>query len=212
MPTERELADALGVNRTSLRERLAALESLGLIRRTQGSGTYLSMPDPAFVQLYFEMALKLHYFTLEQLEQARELLERELAYAAAQHATPEDAAALSRAAARLGAAETAEEGAVADYDFHLALARASHNPVLLLIIEGLASVLLPVLQYRNRVAHMSPEADARLTAVHFPILEAVRAHDPAAAAGAVDAHFRAWNEEYARAFPEAPDEFQSTSD
>ena len=76
LPTERKLASILEVNRGTVRERLAALEILGLIRRRQGSGTYLGMPHPTFIRLYFEMAVKLGYVEIGQLQQARELIER----------------------------------------------------------------------------------------------------------------------------------------
>lgn len=47
LPTERALAEMLGVQRATVRERLATLQSLGVIRRTQGSGTYLSLVSGA---------------------------------------------------------------------------------------------------------------------------------------------------------------------
>ena len=136
LPTERELSEVLGVNRSTLRERLAALETLGFVRRTQGSGTYLTMPDPGFVQLYFEMALRVNYMTFEQIEETRESLEREVAYSAALNATPEDIRALEDAMRRVLEAKSAEAGAEADYEFHLDLAHATHNPVISLILGG----------------------------------------------------------------------------
>lgn len=194
LPTERELAETVGVNRSTLRERLAALEGLGLIRRTQGSGTYLALPDPSFVQFYFEMALQLGYFTLEQLEQARELLEREVAHSAALRSRPHDIEALEEDLKGILEANNAEDAAIRDYQFHMSLARASHNPVILLIVEGLSSVLRQVFRFRQRLARSAPEGEIRTNRVHIPIVDAVRNHDPSAAVAAMDNHFAVWNE------------------
>ena len=210
LPTERELAETVGVNRSTLRERLAALESLGLIRRTQGSGTYLALPDPSFVQFYFEMALQLGYFTLEQLEQARELLEREVAYSAALRATPQDVKGLEEGLTGILEADNAEDAADLDYQFHMCLARASHNPVILLIVEGLSSVLRQVFRFRQRLARSAPEGEIRTNRVHIPIVEAVRSHDPGAAVAAMDDHFTVWNEVSEKASARLEDAVRTT--
>lgn len=194
LPTERKLASVLGVNRGTVRERLAALEILGLIRRRQGSGTYLGMPHPTFIRLYFEMAVKLGYVEVGQLQQARELIEREIAGLAATHASAEDYAKLERCVRRMFDAENAEDGDEADYEFHMAMALASGNPVMVLIAEGLSSVLRQLLQLRRHRMRRDPDLIDRMNANHIPILEAVRDRDPDRAVAAMDEHFRSWNE------------------
>lgn len=191
LPTERELAKRLEVQRSTVRERLAALEAVGIIERTQGSGTYLRMPTPTVVQLYFDMALRLEYITVEQLNEAREMLEVALVQTAAVNVTDDDMTALEGAVERMLHATSAEEGDEADYDFHLFLARASSNPVLLLIFEGLASVLRTMLKRRREV--VKPE---RTNCVHVAIVEALRKHDPDAAREAMVEHFHVWNQEW----------------
>lgn len=83
LPPERRMAELLQVQRSTLREALATLENLGVIERTQGRGTYLRLPDARIIQLYFDLALRLGYVTIEELETAREMLEREIARRAA---------------------------------------------------------------------------------------------------------------------------------
>ena len=194
LPTERKLASVLEINRGTVRERLAALEILGLIRRRQGSGTYLGMPHPTFIRLYFEMAVKLGYVEVGQLQQARELIEREVAGLAATHASAEDVATLERCVRRMFDAENAEEGDEADYEFHMAMALASGNPVMVLITEGLSSVLRQLLQLRRHRMRQDPDRIDQMNANHLPILVAVRDHDPDRAVVAMDEHFRSWNE------------------
>jgi DNA-binding FadR family transcriptional regulator len=188
VPTERELADVLGVSRNSLRERLSALEVLGLIRRTQGSGTYMGMPHSVFVRLHFEMAMRLGYIEIEQLEQAREMLERASVRQAALLADQLDIDHLARCVD-----EMLETGAVhADYEFHFRLIKAAKNPVIELIAEGLSPLLKELLQSRHQILRQDPAAFARANNSHVGIVEAIRARDPAAAERALDEHFGTW--------------------
>ena len=194
LPTERTLASVLDINRGTLRERLAALEILGLIRRKQGSGTYLDIPHPTFIRLYFDMAVKLGYVEVGQLQQARELMEREVARLAATHASAEDVATLERCVQRMLDSDNAEDGDQADYEFHTTLVLALRNPVMTLITEGLSSLLRQLLQLRRRRIRQDPDRFVRMNAVHIPILEAVRDHDPERAVAAMDEHFRLFKE------------------
>lgn len=194
LPSERTLASVLDVNRGTLRERLAALEILGLIRRKQGSGTYLDIPHPTFIRLYFDMAVKLGHVEVGQLQQARELMEREIARLAATHASAEDVATLERCVQRMLDSENPEDGDQADYEFHTTLVLALRNPVMTLITEGLSSLLRQLLQLRRRRIRQDPDRFVRINAVHIPILEAVRDQDPERAVAAMDEHFRLFNE------------------
>jgi GntR family transcriptional repressor for pyruvate dehydrogenase complex len=83
LPTERELADQLGIQRPTLRDRLTVLETLGLLQRVQGSGTYLALPNSRFLQFYFGVALKLGFISIDQIQSAMEMIGREMAGAAA---------------------------------------------------------------------------------------------------------------------------------
>ncbi len=203
LPPERTLTDTLNVPRGTLRERLAALETLGVIRSTQGSGTYLAepgvAPDASFVRLYFELALRLRRVTVEQIEAVRELLERETARLAATARTAGDLDALREAFRALVEAKTFAAGDEADYAFHMTLARAAHNPVLLLILDGLSSALRHVLHVRRAHVRRVPGGEDVTDATHRPLLEAIEAGDPTLAVTAMVAHFSIWNEQSARA-------------
>lgn len=199
VPTERELARELGVNRSTVRESLTALEVLGLVRRTQGSGTYLDVPHLSFVRLYFELAVKLGKIKVSELQQAREMIERAVVRQAALAATEEDIAALEECVGRMLGGETFEDGDRADYDFHVRLVRATHNPVMSMIVEGLSSVLWDLLRHRRFLVRHSPEGYALTNRDHVPIMHAIRNRDPERAVYAMDEHFRIWNEESRKA-------------
>lgn len=198
VPTERELADTLGVNRATVREGLAVLQAFGLIRRAHGSGTYIDMPHSSFVQLYFDMAVKLNHVKMQELEEAREMLEREATRQAAIYASDAEIAALRRCVERMIAADSLNAAAEANYEFHLELVCATHNSVMRLIFEGLSSALRPLMRERRSHVDDVPGARKRITDDHLPILDALAAHDPDRAADAMDEHFRVWDTENTR--------------
>jgi GntR family transcriptional regulator, transcriptional repressor for pyruvate dehydrogenase complex len=195
LPPERELAARLGIQRSTLRERLAMLEQLGVLKRMQGSGTYVSLPNSEFIRFYFDLALALGLISVEELHVAREVLEREIARRAAKMASAEDVAELDRLARQMLQATGAQERLEADYQFHMRLAASARNPVISIIIDGLSNVLRRTLYQRHFLVRSVPGAAKRTDASHGPLVNAIRARDPEAALAAMDAHFRIWDEE-----------------
>ena len=205
LPTERALAQRLNVQRSTVRERLSALEYLGILKRTQGRGTYVSPPSGEVIRWYFDLALTLGYIGAAEIQTARQLLERAIVRYAAMVATPEDIADLEALSDRMQEATDPQTRLAMDHEFHLRLALAARNPVISLITDGLASVVRRVLAGRHEVARSIPEAAEAQNAVHLPIVEAIRAHDPDRAVAALDAHFRV-NEELMRRFSPPPED------
>lgn len=198
LPPERVLAESLDVQRSTVRERLATLESLGFLRRTQGSGTYLQMPSPGFLQLYFELASRLGFISIDDMEQAREMLEREIVRMAALRATDEDVERLSALRDKILNAGSITGEMKADHEFHMCLAYVARNPVIILLVQGLSTVLKQLVHRRRVLVRKEPDASKRTNATHIAIVEAIRARDPDQAIRAMDQHFRTWNEEFSR--------------
>ena len=147
LPAERVLAEQFGVSRPSLREAIQKLVAKGLLVSRQGGGNYVAetlgstFSDPLLKLLEDNPAAQ------RDLLEFRHTLEGSCAFYAAQRATEPDRQRLSEAFAALqncyergGTVTRAEEGA-ADARFHLAIAEASHNAVLLHTIRGLFDLL-----------------------------------------------------------------------
>ncbi len=147
LPAERKLAEQFGVSRPSLREAVQKLVAKGLVISRQGGGNYVSQEvgttfsDPLLALLAEKPDAQ------KDLLEFRHTLEGACAYYAALRATPTDHERLDVAFAQLEAcyastdsACRAEEG-LADARFHLAIAEASHNVVLLHTIRGLFDLL-----------------------------------------------------------------------
>lgn len=147
LPSERTLAERFGVSRPSLREAMQRLATKGLLVSRQGGGHYVSeslgssFTDPLIT------LLKGRPEAQRDLLEYRRTLEADCAYYAALRATTLDKTHLKTAYEALQACyasdasgDLAEEGA-ADARFHLAIAEASHNVILLHTIRGLFSLL-----------------------------------------------------------------------
>lgn len=147
LPAERTLADRFGVSRPSLREAVQRLAAKGLLVSRHGGGHYVaeslgsSFTDPLIALLEGRPDAQ------RDLLEYRRTLEADCAYYAALRATEVDKAHLKTAYETLQACyasdssnDLSEEGA-ADARFHLAIAEASHNVILLHTIRGLFSLL-----------------------------------------------------------------------
>jgi GntR family transcriptional repressor for pyruvate dehydrogenase complex len=147
LPAERALAEQMGVSRPSLREALQKLAAKGLLVSRQGGGNYVAdslgstFSDPLLHLLENNPSVQ------RDLLEFRHTLEGSCAFYAAQRATALDHQRLSEAFEALqqcyaseGRLDRAQE-ALADANFHLAIAEASHNAVLLHTIRGLFDLL-----------------------------------------------------------------------
>lgn len=198
LPTERALAERLSAQRTTIRERLSTLEALGFIERTQGSGTYLSLPRSDFVQMYFETALKLGYVQIDEMQDAMEMIFREVAAAAAVNADPDNIAAMESALGTVTESTTLDSLIEAQFGFLQTLARAAHNPVVLLMIDGLAAVVREILRRRLRLLRMVSGAINHNIDAHRNVINAIREREPDIAQSAINDYFWLWKREAAK--------------
>ena len=134
LPPERELADQLGVNRTSLRQGLARLQQMGLIDARQGSGNVVRDPagltHPAVVEA---LVRRLGPEFLVELLEVRAALGPVIGRLAAQRSTPEDHEALAAALAEVRAAQTATKRQAADLAYFHVLIHSTRNRALSLL-------------------------------------------------------------------------------
>lgn len=200
LPPERALCEHFDMHRTSVRNVLSVLHSLGFIERKQGSGTFLKMPEPVFIQLYFELALKLNYISVDHLETAREMFEREIVQAAAINHYDYELDRLEELCGLIVNSTDVNEGIQADYDFHEQLAIMARNPAILVIFQGLSSVLKTVLHQRRVLARQSKVAQEKTNETHIAIVSAVRTRDRELARQAMDEHFETWNRQTMRVY------------
>ncbi|WP_394169589.1 FCD domain-containing protein [Saccharospirillum alexandrii] len=191
LPPERELAIQLGVSRPTLRQALGTLAARGWLESRQGGGHRVcqhlgdGFSDPLLALLSTDKDYQ--YDILEY----RNALEGMAAWYAALRATEADRHRLQACATELERshkAGNAAEQAKADAEFHLAIAEASHNAVLLHNMKALFKVLASsIAESVFQIAGQGDTAD-RLLEQHQRLLEAIMSGDAAAAQQASQTH------------------------
>jgi GntR family transcriptional repressor for pyruvate dehydrogenase complex len=188
LPAERDLALQFGVSRTAVREAVKTLREKGLVEAYPGRGTFITNgPSHSFKHTLDRMMRGGPSEGTANLTEVREILEPEIAALAAQRADEEMVSAMREAIAVMdksrGDAEAFIEG---DLDFHLALAEAAANPLILWLIDSIVG-LLREQRMRTYFVQGGPE---RGQYHHKRILEAIEHRDPQGAREAMRAHLR----------------------
>lgn len=190
IPSVRELSQALGVSVPVVREAIAGLSSLGLLKRQQGRETVVSTPDADHLSRLFSYRVASAAVTDASVQSFREIVEVGSARAAASNADPEAISAIRAAFDRMTGVDSEEDLHDADVAFHAAVARASKNDLLILTLDALAPLLR---RLRTRVWSGWVAGGGDLQSIiqaHAVVLDAIERHDPEAAGAAMIAHMK----------------------
>ena len=134
LPPERELAEMLDVSRSVVREALIMLELENLIEVRKGSGIYI-VALPHQREITATVPGELNAAGPFELLQARQLLESNIAEFAATQATPLDIVNMRNALKRERDELKTGEDETGDREFHLAIAQATHNSMLVELLK-----------------------------------------------------------------------------
>lgn len=185
IPGERQLAEALGVGRSAVREAIKSLSLLGLLDVRQGDGTYLNRSGSDLLPKVIEWGLLLGVPSIVDLLETRAEIEVVAAGFAATRADRETVDALeARFEAMRSAGDDVDTYMEADIAFHLAVAEASGNEVFANLVASLRALLRV---WVSRVLHHAGETETSL-AMHEPIVKAIAAGDAEGARAAMRAH------------------------
>lgn len=139
LPVEGRMCEIFGVSRSTVREAVRMLSAQDLVHTTRGvqGGTFVSAVDPDTVSNHLRVRLGLLFnadaISVEEMLEARELVEVPAARLAAERATPEQAAALREAADGEARARYDPHSFELNQEFHELLVRASQNRLLLIM-------------------------------------------------------------------------------
>jgi GntR family transcriptional regulator, transcriptional repressor for pyruvate dehydrogenase complex len=174
LPTERELAQRMGVSRPSLRSGLRTLQAMGVVTSRRGAGTFIVEGPPALGRAPLEFLAALHGFTLDQMYEARRMLEVGSAALAAGRATGEQLASMADEVTGMFATlEDPQRFLRHDLGFHRAVAAGSGNPIVAAIIGTLAEIIWETGRLNMEGFSLRESAE-----VHRRIYDAIRARDP----------------------------------
>src|SRR5579871_1141095 len=187
LPTEEQIATALGVSRTAVREGLRSLEALGLIEARQGDGRYVRALN--FDTIFDELVSSLAYDVPPVIDalDVRRVLEMGFIEQAMGLLTPEDLQALRDTVAEMRRHVEHDDPFFIDEDilFHRILFGRLGNATLLKMLTYFWALFRSLLD-RDAIRHKDPMAVVRM---HESILHAVEVKDPHAARTMLAAHF-----------------------
>ncbi len=187
LPSERALADALGVGRYSVREALKVLEAVGLLQSRVGEGTFLTTNTGASFGRILGLSLATWGGTMIELLDARKMIEVEAARAAAERATSADLVKIQRELSAMNSAYHVREYLKADMRFHRGIGAASHNVIITEFVGNLIDALEEVLQ-ETRLDTLPAQAEGGGT--HQAIFDAIADRDAEAAGVLMRSHIR----------------------
>lgn len=174
LPTERELAQAFGISRGTLREAFRILEREGLIETRPGGGRFLSK-NLNQVEDKKQILENIERATIIELLEAREIFETGIVELAAARATEQDIRDIEIAFEKWGKIDSDSDDPVnPDQAFHLSIAKATHNVVLVnlidLHIDLLQKTLVKTVEIPGRKDEVYKE--------HYNILQAIKEKNP----------------------------------
>ena len=204
LPTEPELMEQFNVGRSTIREAVKSLVVAGLFETKRSSGTFVSESYINYLGQRLNWDMVLTKQDLRHIIEVRCALEEQSAALAATYATEEQKDRLEQLVAAISDLEMGPEKAVEnDIAFHVAIAEASGNPLLLNMLLNVRQVLHGYIRsgYTRRGYSSQTEADD-VANMHRPIVEAIKAGNPSLAKQAMHTHFQnttgwqlAWEED-----------------
>jgi len=174
LPPERTLAQTFKVSRNCVREALRALTEKKVLESRRGDGTYICAPDDSALVSSLAQAIQVQKNRLRDIFEFRQMIEPQIAALAARHITPEELARLKILIFEQERKNLAgQDSAALDMEFHLQLAEASRNMVLLEVVKLLNGIL-------SETRSESLQSEARRTSSlrsHIEIIDALEKHD-----------------------------------
>lgn len=195
LPSEVQLCKAFKVGRSTLREALKSLSFIGMIHMRAGGGTYVADGPSTYMNgpLLAKGVLNTEK-DVNELSEARLVLETELAALCAQRASVEDLRGLEDLVEQMKFAKN-QDGALfcrLDLGFHLAIASGSKNNILTELLKHTRAGLQELIT-KSLLLPAGMEISYKQ---HRAILDALRKHDPARARKAMRSHLRAFQRGY----------------
>lgn len=191
LPSERDLAERMGVSRPSLRDAIGVLQDRGLLASKAGAGIYVgdvlgSAFSPALVTL-----MASHDEAVFDYLSFRRDMEGLAAERAARLGTDTDLKVIDSVFSKMEEASTSRRSdASADLDatFHMAIIEASHNVVMLHIMRSMFDLLREGVFYNRQAVFQQKAAKDSLLEQHRAINAALQNRDPEASRLAVEVH------------------------
>ena len=188
LPPEPVLMEQFGVGRSSLREAIGALSLTGILSVSPGRGTFVVATPEEFLARPRQWGLSAAWKgRIQEVIEARIVLEQTIVGFAAERATEEDIAAIRTQLEQMKKDKVSGKRIIhSDYSFHKALAKASHNVILERFFEEIQQQVRSWMEQKASVAG----AYDRVADEHAEVLAAIERRDVAKAKAAMEGHLK----------------------
>ncbi len=173
LPPERQLVEMFSASRVAVREALGSLTAKGILTSTQGRGTIINPREQWNTLDPQVFLLESNESTFFQIWEVRRIIEPEMASLAAERIT-EPILERLRSILQTHSDASVEQHINTDVTFHLEIAKASQNTVLLIIMNSINDLL----QESRRQTYYIPDAIERAWNCHADILKALESRNP----------------------------------
>jgi GntR family transcriptional repressor for pyruvate dehydrogenase complex len=185
---ERELAKAMQVSRSTVRDAIQRLVSMGLVVQKQGQGTFVKAVDSKEETPIFKM-MQIQDATIDDLLEVRLGLECNAAAMAARRADGDDIKAMDLSIEEMKKEiDSGRLGTAADTSFHMAIAYAAKNPLQILIMRNFYDYLFHGIRTSLEDLYMDGENIDSILKQHIGIIHAIKARDSEGAQRAMNTH------------------------
>jgi GntR family transcriptional regulator, transcriptional repressor for pyruvate dehydrogenase complex len=185
LPSERQLCEGLQVSRTVIREAIKALESRGLVRVEQGRGMIVQEPQLGPLTDALRLLIRRREHLVDDLLELRKILEVHMVVRAAERRTEANIKNMERFLEEMRKNPNKSQGyASADLEFHMEIARATQNPVLLVLLEPLSDLSIK----SREDSYLGPKVVKLRAQQHEEILTCIRHRDGKGAQAAMSKH------------------------
>jgi GntR family transcriptional repressor for pyruvate dehydrogenase complex len=188
LPSERELMTQLSIGRSSLREAIKVLKAIGIVEVSIGAGMFVGRGDMSIIYGPLSWSVLMSESNLREVMESRRIIEVELAGLAAERAAEDEIKEIGdKLKALKDGVNSTEKRSIQDVEFHLGIARASHNSLLYHILNTLHRLLQAMLAEAALTYHAGVQPSDEITEL-MPIYEAIRSRNAQAARRAMETH------------------------
>lgn len=189
LPSETELSNQFGVSRASVREALSMLAAAEILETRQGQGTFVRHVQVGNYIHPLALSIVTEEKQTLQLLEMRQVVEAGTVEFAAIRRNENDIKDIKQSVLDIEAQlESGESEMEADFNFHMAVAAASKNPLLIKSIENIAQVMRESLQFTYR--EKKQERRWEVLQEHKDILDCIQNKDPEGAILAMKWHLK----------------------
>nr|WP_251025868.1 FadR/GntR family transcriptional regulator [Bacillus sp. ISL-47] len=171
LPSVRELCELFGVGRSAVRDALTSLQGKGIVHVKQGEGTYICKFDSS--KLFNSHHLLPDIKDIQELFQARKMVETGLAEIAARNRTEEDLRKMT-----VLISDTAIHGWEEDYQFHMAIAHAAGNDILIQFVQFISETMKKSMMDFHKHIQTQPETAKKIEQQHLEIYFSIKNQQP----------------------------------